>query len=146
MSEVELDPMEGEQTWPTDDDLAEADRLMPPPPQPPIPTEARRVPKGTSDYQAAWIVDDSDSEEVSLLPHTRAYLLVILCTIYVLPLSVQLASSLLYWVVGAYSALLLLLLYMYIHKALYAHVYAGVGVLAYYCSNKGKKLILHLCL
>ena len=86
MSEVELDPMEGEQTWPTDDDLAEADRLMPPPPQPPIPTEARRVPRGTSDYQAAWIVDDSDSEEVSLLPN-------IICTSFGYIMYIQFMSS-----------------------------------------------------
>lgn len=63
MSEVELDPMEGEQTWPTDEDLAEA-APMPPP----RPTVARRVPRGTSDYQAAWIVEDSDSDEVGVYP------------------------------------------------------------------------------
>lgn len=58
MSEVELDPMEGEQTWPTDEDLAEA-AIMPPP----RPTIPKKVPKGTSDYQAAWILEDSDSDD-----------------------------------------------------------------------------------
>ena len=57
--EVELDPMEGDQTWPTDEDLAEAATAMPPP----RPTVARRVLRGTSDYQAAWIVEDSDSDD-----------------------------------------------------------------------------------
>ncbi|XP_027056912.1 pre-rRNA-processing protein TSR1 homolog isoform X1 [Pocillopora damicornis] len=56
-SEVEPDPMEGEQTWPTDEELREAE------------AEARqekkvvkRVPKGTSDYQAAWITNSDDEE------------------------------------------------------------------------------------
>jgi pre-rRNA-processing protein TSR1 len=56
--EVELDPMEGDQTWPTEEELAEASRLQ----QPLRPSEARRVPRGTSDYQAAWIVADSEDE------------------------------------------------------------------------------------
>ncbi|XP_061072091.1 pre-rRNA-processing protein TSR1 homolog [Conger conger] len=51
--EAEVDPMEGEQTWPTEAELLEAE-------------EARRnkkvmkVPKGTSSYQAAWILDDGE--------------------------------------------------------------------------------------
>ncbi|XP_062887263.1 pre-rRNA-processing protein TSR1 homolog [Mobula hypostoma] len=61
--EVVPDPMEGEQTWPTDEELREADDAL---------RESRkivrRVPKGTSDYQAAWILDDEedvDKEEES---------------------------------------------------------------------------------
>ena len=50
--------MEGEQTWPTEEDFAEA--AIPPP----KPAVAKRVPKGTSEYQAAWIVEDSDSDGV----------------------------------------------------------------------------------
>ncbi|XP_046372243.2 pre-rRNA-processing protein TSR1 homolog isoform X1 [Haliotis rufescens] len=54
-SEVLPDPMMGEQTWPTEEELAEAEseskRKI-----------VKRVPKGTSDYQAAWIID-SDEEE-----------------------------------------------------------------------------------
>ncbi|XP_061538130.1 pre-rRNA-processing protein TSR1 homolog [Phycodurus eques] len=52
-TEAEVDPMDGEQTWPTEAELLEVE-------------EARKskrvikVPKGTSDYQAAWIVDDDD--------------------------------------------------------------------------------------
>ena len=53
--------MEGEQTWPTEEDLAEAAQPVPPA----RPTVARRVPKGTSEYQAAWIMEDSDSDGVS---------------------------------------------------------------------------------
>ncbi|CAI8042579.1 Pre-rRNA-processing protein TSR1 homolog [Geodia barretti] len=63
--EVELDPMEGEQTWPTEEELAGAvSRLQTPPTGQPLrPSEARRVPRGTSDYQAAWIVADSEDED-----------------------------------------------------------------------------------
>ncbi|OXB58098.1 hypothetical protein ASZ78_012503 [Callipepla squamata] len=58
-SEVVPDPMEGEQTWPTEEELQEAEASQ---------KENRRVvkvPKGTSKYQAAWIVDDGEegSEE-----------------------------------------------------------------------------------
>ncbi|XP_061682493.1 pre-rRNA-processing protein TSR1 homolog [Syngnathoides biaculeatus] len=55
--EVEVDPMDGEQTWPTESELLEAE-------------EARKtkrvikVPKGTSDYQAAWIVDDDNENDL----------------------------------------------------------------------------------
>ncbi|CAM5164320.1 unnamed protein product [Eretmochelys imbricata] len=58
-SEVIPDPMEGEQTWPTEEELKEAEESL---------KERRKVvkvPKGTSSYQAAWIVDDGEdgSEE-----------------------------------------------------------------------------------
>ncbi|XP_059573561.1 pre-rRNA-processing protein TSR1 homolog isoform X2 [Alligator mississippiensis] len=58
-SEVVPDPMEGEQTWPTEEELKEAEEAV---------KERRKtvkVPKGTSKYQAAWIVDDEEdgSEE-----------------------------------------------------------------------------------
>uniref|UniRef100_A0A8D0ASV1 Pre-rRNA-processing protein TSR1 homolog n=1 Tax=Sander lucioperca TaxID=283035 RepID=A0A8D0ASV1_SANLU len=52
-AEAEVDPMDGEQTWPTETELLEAE-------------EARKikrvmkVPKGTSDYQASWIVDEDE--------------------------------------------------------------------------------------
>ncbi|NXU15640.1 TSR1 protein, partial [Pardalotus punctatus] len=53
-SEVVPDPMEGEQTWPTEEELQEAEDAL----------KANRrvvkVPKGTSKYQAAWIVDDGE--------------------------------------------------------------------------------------
>ncbi|KFV98825.1 Pre-rRNA-processing protein TSR1, partial [Eurypyga helias] len=53
-SEVVPDPMEGEQTWPTEEELLEAEASL---------KASRRVvkvPKGTSKYQAAWIVDDGE--------------------------------------------------------------------------------------
>ncbi|XP_020108456.1 pre-rRNA-processing protein TSR1 homolog [Ananas comosus] len=52
------DPLAGEQTWPTESEMAEADasnkqkKLI-----------RKKLPKGTSDYQAAWILDDSDNED-----------------------------------------------------------------------------------
>ena len=86
-----MDPMEGEQTWPTEEELAAAEGMFPslpptpphtPPPiapfthDPPPPLHhpiagvyhslsvahgerrIRLVPKGTSEYQAAWIMDN----------------------------------------------------------------------------------------
>eukprot|EP00879_Flechtneria_rotunda_P011793 GHRR01012320.1.p1 GENE.GHRR01012320.1~~GHRR01012320.1.p1 ORF type:complete len:633 (+),score=247.02 GHRR01012320.1:2-1900(+) len=54
------DPLEGEQTWPTEEEIAAAaataGRRM----------KKRKLPAGTSEYQAAWILDgDSDSENES---------------------------------------------------------------------------------
>ena len=77
MKEVELDPMEGEQTWPTEEELTEAARHLQQQssPPPPLPVggqpRSRRVPRGTSDYQATWIVDQSEEEEVR--PHTHCW-------------------------------------------------------------------------
>lgn len=50
-------PLAGEQTWPTEADMAEADannkrRKL----------RRKKLPPGTSDYQAAWIVEDSDDD------------------------------------------------------------------------------------
>ncbi|KAK9768429.1 ribosome biogenesis protein tsr1, variant 2 [Basidiobolus ranarum] len=67
ISEMDPDPMAGEQTWPTEEELAEADervKLM----QAERDAEAKstkRVPKGTSSYQAAWIVDSGSENEYS---------------------------------------------------------------------------------
>lgn len=57
------DPLAGEQTWPTEEELleAEADRRER------SKVKKRRLPKGTSEYQAAWISDDDedlDDEDV----------------------------------------------------------------------------------
>ncbi|KAL2096110.1 hypothetical protein ACEWY4_008258 [Coilia grayii] len=59
-AEADVDPMDGEQTWPTEEELQEASderkkrRVM-------------KVPKGTSEYQAAWIneqeIGDEEDEE-----------------------------------------------------------------------------------
>ncbi|KAJ3070278.1 hypothetical protein HDU98_006694, partial [Podochytrium sp. JEL0797] len=80
------DPLDAEQTWPTEEELAEADARVAAlerrrakygddfdenmdmedddeddEPQ----KKTKRVPKGTSAYQAAWIVDDDEEEEES---------------------------------------------------------------------------------
>ena len=50
------DVMEGEQTWPTHEELAEAEKQN-------MITKMKKVPRGTSDYQAAWIVDNDVDED-----------------------------------------------------------------------------------
>ncbi|XP_064606334.1 pre-rRNA-processing protein TSR1 homolog [Liolophura sinensis] len=59
-SEVVPDPMEGEQTWPTPEEMADAE----------VAAESKakvvkKVPKGTSDYQASWIINSDEEEEQS---------------------------------------------------------------------------------
>ncbi len=51
--EAAFDHMNAEQTWPTEQDLKEAD----------LKSVKKRVPKGTSEYQAAWILDSDEEEE-----------------------------------------------------------------------------------
>eukprot|EP00951_Prasinocladus_malaysianus_P002987 scaffold21362_cov34-Prasinocladus_malaysianus.AAC.1 len=46
-------PLEGEQTWPTEEELREAEEATGSQGR-----SRRRLPKGTSAYQAAWILDD----------------------------------------------------------------------------------------
>lgn len=58
--ENELDPMEGEQTWPTAEELAaEAERKN-------TRKVIKRLPPGTSEYQGAWISDGSEEEDSDL--------------------------------------------------------------------------------
>ncbi|XP_062164009.1 uncharacterized protein LOC133870804 [Alnus glutinosa] len=52
------DPLAGEQTWPTEAEMAEADRN-----QKQKRLRKRILPPGTSEYQAAWIVDNTDEED-----------------------------------------------------------------------------------
>ncbi|KAK7102522.1 pre-rRNA-processing protein TSR1 homolog [Littorina saxatilis] len=52
--EAEVDPMQDEQTWPTAEELAEADASAQ--------KEKKKKQKGVSDYQASWMFD-SDFEE-----------------------------------------------------------------------------------
>ncbi|KAG5047945.1 hypothetical protein JHK85_009048 [Glycine max] len=52
------DPLAGEQTWPTEAEIAKADED-----KKKKKIKKRSLPHGTSEYQAAWIVDDSDEEE-----------------------------------------------------------------------------------
>ncbi|XP_035011279.2 pre-rRNA-processing protein TSR1 homolog [Hippoglossus stenolepis] len=54
-NEADVDPMDGEQTWPTETELLEAEEAR-------KSKRVMKVPKGTSDYQATWIVDE-DAEE-----------------------------------------------------------------------------------
>ncbi|KAI5748096.1 hypothetical protein M8J77_021827 [Diaphorina citri] len=62
-SEIVPDPMDAEQTWPTGEELAEAEANSSQRKEE-AKTRARvkKVPRGFSDYQAAWI-PDSDAEE-----------------------------------------------------------------------------------
>ncbi|KAK6296680.1 hypothetical protein J4Q44_G00328220 [Coregonus suidteri] len=52
-AEAEVDPMDGEQTWSSDTELLEAEEAR-------KSKRVMKVPKGTSDYQATWIVDEED--------------------------------------------------------------------------------------
>ncbi|RUS21181.1 hypothetical protein BC937DRAFT_93407 [Endogone sp. FLAS-F59071] len=82
LAENEPDLMANEQTWPTEEELAEADggyerihnlrrgsdssladTAVPTATIKPGVKVTKRVPKGTSSYQAAWIVDDEDEDE-----------------------------------------------------------------------------------
>uniref|UniRef100_A0A4W6G6M7 Pre-rRNA-processing protein TSR1 homolog n=1 Tax=Lates calcarifer TaxID=8187 RepID=A0A4W6G6M7_LATCA len=54
-TEAEVDPMDGEQTWPTETELLEAEEAR-------KNKRVMKVPKGTSDYQATWIVDEDEEE------------------------------------------------------------------------------------
>ncbi|KAI6188341.1 Pre-rRNA-processing protein TSR1-like protein [Aphelenchoides besseyi] len=56
-SEVVVDPMDSEQPEPTEDVLDE--NIFK------VPKIKRKVPKGTSDYQAAWMIDENEDEEIS---------------------------------------------------------------------------------
>lgn len=58
VSENDPDPMEGEQTWPTEEELLDAEKSKH------KKQMLKNVPKGTSTYQAAWIID-SDEGEIS---------------------------------------------------------------------------------
>uniref|UniRef100_A0A1J3JM36 Pre-rRNA-processing protein TSR1-like protein n=1 Tax=Noccaea caerulescens TaxID=107243 RepID=A0A1J3JM36_NOCCA len=53
------DPLAGEQTWPNEEEMAEAERN-----QKQGKPKKRALPRGTSEYQAAWIVDESDEEDL----------------------------------------------------------------------------------
>uniref|UniRef100_A0A1A8EPX9 Pre-rRNA-processing protein TSR1 homolog n=1 Tax=Nothobranchius korthausae TaxID=1143690 RepID=A0A1A8EPX9_9TELE len=58
-TEAEVDPMDGEQTWPTESELMEAEEAR-------KNKRVMKVPKGTSDYQATWIVDEDEEENDDL--------------------------------------------------------------------------------
>jgi len=54
--ECEINEMDAEQTWPTELDFAEAEEAK---------KLTKRVPKGTSAYQAVWMLSDDEQEEDS---------------------------------------------------------------------------------
>ncbi|XP_029303069.1 pre-rRNA-processing protein TSR1 homolog [Cottoperca gobio] len=56
-AEAEVDPMAGEQTWPTETEILEAEEAR-------KNKRVMKVPKGTSDYQASWIVEDEENGEI----------------------------------------------------------------------------------
>ncbi|XP_022099360.1 pre-rRNA-processing protein TSR1 homolog isoform X2 [Acanthaster planci] len=59
-SEAIPDPMEGEQTWPTEEELAQAEAALK---EANTTKTSKRVPKGTSEYQATWIIDSDHEDE-----------------------------------------------------------------------------------
>lgn len=67
VSSNDPDDMANEQTWPTEEEMNGAsgsglDDVIPDANSGTTPKIVKRVPKGTSEYQAAWIVDESDEE------------------------------------------------------------------------------------
>ncbi|KAI0305403.1 hypothetical protein B0F90DRAFT_1697675 [Multifurca ochricompacta] len=69
VSSNDPEDMQNEQTWPTEEELQDAssqpaDDLQLPEAEPgTTPRVIRRVPKGTSEYQAAWIIDEDEEED-----------------------------------------------------------------------------------
>ncbi|KAF8588003.1 ribosome biogenesis protein tsr1 [Ramaria rubella] len=67
----DLDAMGNEQTWPTDEEmngvdselLSAAETELPDANMGTTPKAVKKVPKGTSQYQAAWIVEDEDGSD-----------------------------------------------------------------------------------
>jgi pre-rRNA-processing protein TSR1 len=69
ISRLEPDTLLNEQTWPTDEEMQGVSGPSNGPALPPTkngttPKAVRKVPKGTSAYQAAWIVESDDEDEV----------------------------------------------------------------------------------
>lgn len=63
------DDMANEQTWPTEEEMNGADRTIDQPTLPAAsagttPKVVRRIPKGMSEYQASWIIDEEDEDDV----------------------------------------------------------------------------------
>ncbi|PRQ16479.1 putative ribosome biogenesis protein BMS1/TSR1 [Rosa chinensis] len=52
------DSLDNEQTWPTEEEMADAEKN-----QKQKKRRKRILPRGTSEYQAAWIINDTDEEE-----------------------------------------------------------------------------------
>jgi pre-rRNA-processing protein TSR1 len=71
VSSNDPDDMQNEQTWPTEEEMQDddssrkaiEDSRLPEAGPGTTPRAVRRVPKGTSEYQAAWIVDGDDDRD-----------------------------------------------------------------------------------
>ena len=70
VSSNDPDDTQNEQTWPTEEEMQEdlprkpaEDTQLPDANPGTTPRAVRRVPKGTSEYQAAWIIDGDDEED-----------------------------------------------------------------------------------
>ncbi|KAI0001276.1 ribosome biogenesis protein tsr1 [Russula compacta] len=70
VSSNDPDDMQNEQTWPTEEEIQDDSSRKPTEDTPlpdadpgTTPRAVRRVPKGTSEYQAAWIIDEVDEED-----------------------------------------------------------------------------------
>lgn len=66
VSSNEPDDLANEQTWPTEEEMSgqptDAQSEIPDAHDGTTPRSVRRIPKGMSEYQAAWIVDEDDQE------------------------------------------------------------------------------------
>lgn len=68
VSSNDPDDLANEQTWPTEEEMNENiedmdEASLPDAAKGTTPRVLKRVPKGTSEYQAAWIIDESDNDE-----------------------------------------------------------------------------------
>jgi len=67
VSSNDPDDLTNEQTWPTEEEMQDTNRNVeaeiPDAVEGTTPKRVRRIPKGMSEYQAAWIVEDDDGEE-----------------------------------------------------------------------------------
>ena len=68
VSSNEPDDLDNEQTWPAEEEMkaggdSQTDGMIPDAKQGTTPKRVRKVPKGTSEYQAAWIIDDDEDED-----------------------------------------------------------------------------------
>ncbi len=68
VSSNDPDDLANEQTWPTEEEMngniEDMDEVsLPDAAKGTTPRVVKRVPKGTSEYQAAWIIDESDDDE-----------------------------------------------------------------------------------
>lgn len=71
VSSNDPDDMENEQTWPTEEEMRGADShevdtdgfAIPDAKSGTTPKRVKKIPKGMSEYQAAWIVDEEDEED-----------------------------------------------------------------------------------